>query len=967
VSERIRNPRTKTPVSKKRLLSLAAVAILIGVVLLTALNQFSILSETNLRMTLLGERIQEVEYEETAEYPIYVKNEGDESKNIHLFLTDVPAHWEASIDKEDLVLSGKSEEIVRLTVTAPSEEIARTRGPARVANVGVRGGNVTIGTITILKGTATVTRDGVSSTLSSDDDILSGDEITTVGFSRIDLDYSKLVNDSTNYTGKVISVLLKDAKVSFVARNDTVYMTVANGNVTVLVKGGGGGRSSRAPSISPVINLSGEALTDLGFSEEEYNMVLEFGSFDTDSFFHLDVTEEETTVEVFEGDLSVGNSRSTRSLKKYEQTTAVRTTDVPEPEPVERTIITLESSGSVEGVVESGGQNLLERDDVHYFPAGAQEFYIAPRLPEISVDLRGMKDGDYEIDIAQIGDRTGKSFSVKSNVTIETRDGFSYSENSLKVEKMEETKTYDLAVFYEDTETGETADFEVVTIKSSDDEQAIVIEDWEKLEDDEAETVVFKEGETEVTITNGATGEEIEEQLEEEAGEEDDAEFEWSSVLPFVLLLLILVVIVAVVFSRKKEGPKRKPGKKRGKKDHLSFKERAGLAQFEREEPEGPAGPDDEVKTEDVPLEDTIGPDEIGGRDRISDSEDGAEPQGLMPSAVTPTEPEGEGEGEELKAQEEEDDFFKEQMRRLDGALEAEDEGELQGSTLPGLALTGPEGEGESEDEDFKVPREPTDEGEEELRPSEELEFEGEGEGEDVKVPKEPEESAAEEEFRFPDDGEQAEDEGFKFLEGPEGPVAEEELSFPDDGERIEDEGFKFPEEPEEPAAEDDFRFSGDEERVEDEGFRFSEEEGLVGDEEIKVSEEPAEPEGEKEEFKIFSEEEFKLPSWKEAFSLLMEDTGEEEPGREKESRLFGGEIEFPEDEEIPEKEEEPRVPVEERLSGLFAKMEEVSVLRAKLAEMESEIKQSPFADEEWWENWDRKIDNALRTKKQEE
>jgi len=516
--------------NKSRILVIIAVILLLTTAFTLVYLRDS--TPTELKMTLLSERVQEVEHGETAEYEINVLNIGEESKIFHISLTDVPEHWHASLDKEDLVLAGDSQETITLTVTAPPEELARTRGLVRVAEIGVRGGNVTIGTITILHGTATVFRDGSSSPLSDGDNITSGDNVTTVGSSRIDLDFSKLVNDSEMYEG-TISLLLDNAKVNFQAEDDTVYMSVKSGDVTILVEGEEAG--SRAPSPPPRVNLSEAALMDLGLPEDEYAVVLEFDPFVGRSFFHLNVTSENTSVEVYDGAVVVENEVDNRTIEKYEQTTAVRTAGVPEPEPVERTIITLDTGGSVEGSVESQGSNILDLHDVHYFPTEKVEFYIAPLLPEVLVDITGQNEGEYEIDFAQITNNTIKSFSLNSTVTTETKDGFSYSGDSLKVEKMEEEKTYNLTIEYEDTRTDEKAEFEVIEIRSSDEDQEIAVDDWEQLDEAEEEPVTFREGDKEVKPKDGSSGEDIEDLLTED---KDDEKFPWLWV-GFALMVMI--------------------------------------------------------------------------------------------------------------------------------------------------------------------------------------------------------------------------------------------------------------------------------------------------------------------------------------------------------------------------------------------------------------------------------------------
>ena len=525
--------------NRNRILAIIAIVLLLTTsVTLYYLKDSSL---TELKMTLLSERVQEVNYDETAEYEINVKNVGEDSKNFHLQLTDVPEHWHASLDKRDLALSGGSQETVTLTVTAPSREIVRTRGVARVAEIGVRGGNVTIGTITILKGSATLTRDGEESVLNSGDEIRSGDIVSTTGELVIAIDPNKLINASKTYTGNIY-VLLSDAVVGFLRYQDTAYMMVISGEATIWVPGGGGGGRGRAPSQSPVINLSEMNLIDMEFPSLEYNVVMEFGSLEESSFFHLDVSEEETTVEVFDGEVTLGTEVSTRSLKKFEQTTAVRTIEVPEPRPVERTIITLDSGDSVEGNVKANGTNILDLDDVYYFPVGKKEYYVAPLLPEISIDLSGMADGEYEIDLSQVGNYSSKTFTIRSTGSVRTTDILVYTGESLKLKNMEKDKTYNLTIGYEDVRTGKKSEFELVKVRSSEKEQSIAVDDWENLDEKEEKPVKFKEGDKEVPISTGTSGEKIDELLEEE-------EKEFPIVVTALSVIIVLLIVILFTMS----------------------------------------------------------------------------------------------------------------------------------------------------------------------------------------------------------------------------------------------------------------------------------------------------------------------------------------------------------------------------------------------------------------------------------
>jgi len=525
-------------VNRNHILPLITIALL----LTTSFTLYYLKDSTpsDLRMTIFGESVQEVDHGETASYTINIRNVGEGSKNVNLQLTDVPEHWDASLDKQDLALPGNSRDTVILSVTAPSGEIAASRGVATVAGIGVRGGNITIGTITILRGSATVLRDGQSLPLGSGENISSGDIVTAQGSAIITLDVSKLFSNMGDAEGEIY-VLLHDATVGFLRYEDSAFMWVVSGDVLIWEPEEGGSPGTRAtPPAPPIINLSEMDVIDMEFPGQEYNVVLEFDRYFNASFFHLNVSSEETVVEVFEGEVVVTNDNSNRTLKKYEQTTADEVRAVPEALPVERTIISLDSDGSVEETVESQGTNIRELDDVYYLPLERRTYYIAPKLPDISLDIKGQTEGEYEVDISQIEEFTNKTFNVKSSSSIQTKDSFSYSDDSLNMNTEEQDKTYDLTIIYEDAKTGkEPEEFEVKLVRTSDEEQSFVVEDWEKLDDEEAKPVVFKEGEKEVKISTGTTGEELEKLIEEK---EDGEEFPWIPVVGVVALIVIVII-----------------------------------------------------------------------------------------------------------------------------------------------------------------------------------------------------------------------------------------------------------------------------------------------------------------------------------------------------------------------------------------------------------------------------------------
>ena len=131
---------------------------------------------------------------------------------------------------------------------------------------------------------------------------------------------------------------------------------------------------------------------------------------------------------------------------------------------------------------------------------------------------------------------------METTATENTTDDLVFEDEALKFRNMEEGKTYDLTVGYENTKTGEESQFEIVEVKSSEEEQSIAVDDWEKLDEDDGE-LRFKQGDKEVKVKDGATGEDIENSLE---GEEKEEKFPWFAV--GVVALLVLIVIGATAY-----------------------------------------------------------------------------------------------------------------------------------------------------------------------------------------------------------------------------------------------------------------------------------------------------------------------------------------------------------------------------------------------------------------------------------
>ncbi len=529
--------------NKNRILALVAfVLLLVSTISILQLEESPL---SDLRMTLLGDRVQGASYGETALYDINIQNIGEYNRNLRLQLSGIPNYWDASLSKEYLILSGNSRTIVTLSVTAPSAHAAGARGLARVAEIGVRAGNVTIGTITILKGTATLLRNGTSSPLSTDDEILSGDIVTTRGSSVISLNVSRLFSNIGDAEGEIY-LLLHNATVGFLRYEDTAYVWIMSGNVFIWVPGGGGTRA--APPL--LLNLSEMAIINAEFPGREYNAVLTITRNFEGAFFSLNVTPDETSVEVYDGELEVSNDVDSLTLGRYERTSAKKTGIIPEPEPVERTIIVLESDGCVEGTVYYQGINVLELEDTYYLPVGNREYYITPHLPDLTLNLTGRTVGEYSITFITIEGYSAKSFALTSTGSLKTTDTFLFSENELKLRNMETGKTYDLTISYENVSTGFSSDFQAVGVRTSKEGQGFKVEDWEKLGDKEEKPVVISQGDKKVNVSTGITGEELDELL---APPEEEEPTVWLWISVFGILVLVAVIWGIVLWESKKE------------------------------------------------------------------------------------------------------------------------------------------------------------------------------------------------------------------------------------------------------------------------------------------------------------------------------------------------------------------------------------------------------------------------------
>ncbi len=502
---------------KPRLAAALITGILFITVLLSALSYLPTTSAPEIRMSLLGERVREVSYDETANYTINVRNVDEDSISLPLTLAEVPQHWHASLDKDYLTLPGNSQHRVTLSVTAPPVSAAGIRGLDTVADISIRGGNVTIGTITLLRdSTATVKRNGTVRDLGSEEDILSGDIVNASGDAILTIDPSKLITGGNTYEGDIY-VALHDAEVGFLKSEDTAYMVIMSGEVSVWVPGAGaaGVRGSSDSSLS--VNLSENEDLKEEFQGNEINAVVEFNAPPVEDFlFTLAVTEEGAMVEVFEGDIGVTTDEESIVLEKYEQVTARKTEDIPEPERVQAIMLEIETDGTTEELIEVRGENIYEVDDAFAMPdMGGRSIYIIHtdeyETPHITVIQTGTTGkGEYRTKYTSIDETSTRSFDFNTTSTAGVQDIISISEDMITLDSEDEEKTYDLSIAYR--EKGEEEEiFTLTDIGTSEEEQVIEVEDWDNLTAGTAESVSFTEGETTVHVNDGDTGEDLEE------------------------------------------------------------------------------------------------------------------------------------------------------------------------------------------------------------------------------------------------------------------------------------------------------------------------------------------------------------------------------------------------------------------------------------------------------------------------
>lgn len=442
-------------------------------------------------------------------------------------------------------------------------------------NIQDNGENNTIGTITVLEGNYTVSWYHITSSRDSEDEILSGDIVTTVGRSIVHLSKGNLKFFNTQFTGDIF-VLLEDAKVSFTVMNEKIYLAFIRGIVTVYVENGGGNEKNVPSPVT--INLAENDLLNWEFPGLDYYAVVELDltaleisdedtyffsvSFieeyliteepedsDNDLFF-LEALESKVKtgllVEVYDGEVEVKNERDSVIVQKYEKVIAEDFNTITNPTHVERLVVALKSNDpgcthTIEGLFSANEINVNRIINTHNIPLMEKEFFIVDSaLPGLTFEMNARKYGIYIVSFTSTEENLVKSFELSTSASLTTTDTFVITANKLLLKDMESGKTFDLNICVEDITTGEIKEFRIEDVTTSAGEMSFEIIDWEKLDDEQEKSVIFSRGEKGIKISAMTTDEEIEKEFRK-AGEKEETNL-WLLISIFSMLILALGV-----------------------------------------------------------------------------------------------------------------------------------------------------------------------------------------------------------------------------------------------------------------------------------------------------------------------------------------------------------------------------------------------------------------------------------------
>lgn len=503
------------PIRKNKCIAVAGIILLLFTVLsITFLGDDDI---SPLRMHLMGDRIQEATFSETVHYKINVINVMGQDRKVKLELINIPKNWNASLNDDYFNLAPNSNKIVVLSVTAPSVNASGDRGLSTVAAIGVRSEyNGSIGTITILKGSAMKFNEGKLSEMRSSNDINSTDIIITRGKSSIDIEWSEFYNG--DYDGDT-TLILQDARVGFLYHDNKVYIPVESGNITFFGEGFGGNGDNISSGVT-ILSRSIKVIDD-EFPGLTYNSVIVLDPSEisdtvqtNDSLLTLSVVEvgPETglSLEVLEGEVNLENEVDSHTLKKAKKVTVTQEENIPDPRNISRSVIVVESDDCVEASVTSDGKNILDYENTRHIKVGSKEIFIFDSyLLEVELELTGKGDGDYTVEFSTMKNNVVRSFELNTTASLDTADNFVYREDRLELKNMEQDKFFDIEITEHDLTSGEEHNFTAINVETTEKDMGFTVTDWKSLDDKEKTPVTFNLGEDEIGIHTGMTGEEI--------------------------------------------------------------------------------------------------------------------------------------------------------------------------------------------------------------------------------------------------------------------------------------------------------------------------------------------------------------------------------------------------------------------------------------------------------------------------
>ena len=493
-------------------------------------------------MRVIGPGVKAVDYGETAGYLIQIR--GKSLSHLDLSIVGVPEGWDASLS-ERMVSLENGEARVWLTVRAPSVAQAESGAP-RAAAVGVRGGNATVATVTYISGHLNVIRGGVKSELSKNDTVQSGDILISQGESMLHMTRDRIYNLTGVWAGDSYLYLANGTTVGLVLNEKGVFFIVFSGKV-IIYSSGGGNRSApagvRGPG-APIIHLDYNPEIQGEFPDRNYSAYMDISSLTTDSFFAMNFTDENMSVDVYTGEVGLNNGNESVEVPEHQ---AVRgeagAPQLPDPEPLAADIIVV--SGDVNPDVNIDGRDIHETPDAHHLPnVGGMDLFVVPPDRECTIITEGMGEGAYNLSINRISGNTTKVFEFSTNTTTGATDVVKLTRSDdLSVSSSEE-KSYDLSIKYQENNTEE--EFSVTNISLSKGEgQTLSVKDWGNLSDPEAKPVDLKEGDTTVPLSSGMTGNDV-----DKAKTTKESQKSGGMTLEIGIIFIVVIVIAGFVVYR---------------------------------------------------------------------------------------------------------------------------------------------------------------------------------------------------------------------------------------------------------------------------------------------------------------------------------------------------------------------------------------------------------------------------------